>query len=244
MADLLPIPPETAPVAPPVAGGPAITASATAAASPAARITAPLFGGLRGGRKRKDGLVPGSSQAIEADREKDRLRKENQRKREQAAADPTALPTAGLANESSPAPGAVAGNLDTEGIPPLPWDAKMLAPLFEQLVPTIEELTVNQIASRAAKARIPADIIREIEVDAKWSKPAKKAIELSAPQVAAKWLNKTGISAENQAEVILFTAISSILASHVMLVRRLDQLAAAVNVPVKPAASPPEKPKI
>ena len=83
---------ENPPLAPPVAPvGPGASAAA-AAASPAAKVTAPLFGGFRGGRKRKDGLAPGSPEAIEADREKDRVRKERQRSRQ---VEPPALPAAG-----------------------------------------------------------------------------------------------------------------------------------------------------
>lgn len=37
------------------------------------------YGGLRGGRKRKDGLIPGSPQAAEADRAKDAERKRRAR---------------------------------------------------------------------------------------------------------------------------------------------------------------------
>jgi len=115
----------------------------------------------------------------------------------------------------------------------------MLEPLFEQLLPAVEELSVNQIASRAVKARLPGEIIKEIEADAKWSTPAKKALEIAGPQVAAKWLNRTGISAENQPEVVLGTAVASILAGHVLLLRRLDKLIAVANVPtVKPGQTP------
>ena len=98
---------ENPPLAPPVAPvGPGASAAA-AAASPAAAVTAPLFGGFRGGRKRKDGLAPGSSEAIEADREKDRLRKERQRSR---SVEPPALPAAGaagVAGQAQAAAGAV-----------------------------------------------------------------------------------------------------------------------------------------
>ena len=84
-------------------------------------------------------------------------------------------------------------------------------------------------------------MVREIETDAKWSTPAKKALEIAGPQVAAKWLNKTGISAENQPEVVLGTAVASILAGHVLLLRRLDKLIAVANAPT--ARPAPEAPK-
>ncbi len=81
----------------------------------------------------------------------------------------------------------------------VPWDPGTLKPLFDQLIPTIENLTVAQITGRAVKAKLPKAVQAEIEKDARWSDPARKAVAVSAPQVAAKWLNKTGISSENQA---------------------------------------------
>ena len=131
------------------------------------------------------------------------------------------------------------------------WEPGTLEPLFKQLIPTLEAATTAQIAGRAVKARLPRALVAEIEKDAAWNAPAKKAIEIAAPQVAAKWLNKSGISADNQPEIVLGTAVASLLASQVMLLRRLDALIAAVNAPTaspdpaahqKPAA-PPEPAK-
>jgi len=221
-----------------VAGVGATGPATASSASPGAGETAPLFGGFRGGRKRKDGLAPGSPEALAADREKDRLRKERQRDR-QRGPDPAPLPS--VAGAPAAAPGALGADPGLEGAPVLPWEAKMLEPLFEQLLPAVEELSVNQIASRATKARLPVEMVREIETDAKWSTPAKKALEIAGPQVAAKWLNKTGISAENQPEVVLGTAVASILAGHVLLLRRLDKLIAVANAPT--ARPAPEAPK-
>ena len=98
----------------------------------------------------------------------------------------------------------------------------------------VEAVTVQQIATRAARARLPGELIKEIEADAKWSAPARKALEISAPQLSAKWLNKFGVSAENQPEIVFATAVTTILASHVLLLRRLDKLIAVANVPARP----------
>ena len=45
-------------------------------------------------------------------------------------------------------------------------------------------------------------------------------------------------SAENQPEVIFFTAISAILAGQVMTLKRLDKLAAIANVPTTKPGQP------
>jgi hypothetical protein len=102
----------------------------------------------------------------------------------------------------------------------------MLKPLFDQLIPSFEELDVSSVIDQAGEAKLPPELVREIAKDARWSAPTKKALELSCPQVAAKWLNKTGISAENQGEVVLCSAIATLLVSRRMLTKRLEKLIA------------------
>ncbi len=158
MAPTAPTAATVAPVQP--AGPPALIPPA-----PGAKVTAPLFGGYRGGRKRKDGLVPGSPEALAADREKDRLRKERQREREGAAAEPPPLP--GVAGAAPPPPGAVDPGAASGEPQSLPWESKLLEPLFAQLLPSLESLSVNQIAGKAAKAKLPGALVTEIERDAR-----------------------------------------------------------------------------
>jgi hypothetical protein len=209
-----------APVAPPSPP----TEAANAPASASAVATVPRFGGLRGGKPRKDGLVPGSTEAAAADRERDRRRKEAERK----VAEPAPLPSLGLgAAVASPVTTPVAGEVPQPGAAPVsfvPWDAQTLKPLFDQLIPTVEDWHVDHITGLVERAKLPAEIVKEIGKDARWPGPSRKAIEVSAPQVAAKWLNKSGISAENQPELVLGTAIVSIAVSHRQLLLKLKKL--------------------
>jgi hypothetical protein len=205
----------------PVAPSTPATEAANVAAAPSALATVPRFGGLRGGKPRKDGLVPGSTEAAAADRERDRRRKEADRKTE-----PAPLPSLG-APVASPVATPVAGEVAQPGVAHVsfvPWDAQTLKPLFDQLIPTVEELHVDHLTGIAEEAKCSADTVKEIGKDARWPGPSRKAIEISAPQVAAKWLNKSGISAENQPEVVLGTAIVSIFVSHRKLVLKLTKL--------------------
>jgi hypothetical protein len=121
----------------------------------------------------------------------------------------------------------VAGAVAQPGVAPVsfvPWDAATLKPLFDQLIPTIEDLQVDHLTGMAHEAKLSGEIVKEIGRDARWPGPSRKAIEISAPQVAAKWLNKSGISAENQPEVVLGTAIVSIAVSHRKLSLKLAKL--------------------
>jgi hypothetical protein len=235
-----------------MAGGPASgqpqTAPAGAGAPLPASASVPLFGGHRGGGKRRaDGLPAGSPEAIAADREKDRMRKKLARDRAAAMAEPPPLPGLGavppgaapaaVGQAEAPGDSPLAGGAALAGSP-MPWDSATLKPLFDQLIPTLETIAVGQLTSRATKARLPGEVVKEIERDAKFAPPAKKALEIAAPRVAAKWMNRTGISAEHQDEVILGTALASIAAQQVLLLKRLDKLIADAN----PAKAEPAKP--
>ena len=138
------------------------------------------------------------------------------------------------AGDSGPMPGiaSVSGG-------PVPWDSQTLKPLFDQLIPTVEKLCVTKISNMATQARLPGELVRDIERDATWSEPAKKALTLSGPQLAAKYLNKTGISAENQPEVIFFTAAITIASGHAMIMKRLEKLIVIANANAqKPETKP------
>jgi hypothetical protein len=125
----------------------------------------------------------------------------------------------------------------------MPWDPAALKPIFDQLIPAAEDLSVKQITSRAEKARLPADLLREIESDSKWPALAKKGLEMSAPKVTAKLLNMTGVSAEHQDFVVLGTSLATIISSHALLLRKLDKLIATQTAAAaaKPNDSKTEK---
>jgi hypothetical protein len=106
----------------------------------------------------------------------------------------------------------------------MPWQPQDLQPIFDQLLPTFEELAVSQLTERAEKAKLPAEVVREIARDARWAPPARKALDIGCPSLAAKYLNKSGISAENKPEVLVGVAVASILGTHALLLRKLDKL--------------------
>src|SRR5439155_18075770 len=219
MADTQPGHSTLAPVASPASA----TEAPTIARADSAVATVPRFGGLRGGKPRTDGLVPGSPEAAAADRERDARRK---RERRVKAPEPAPLPSI-TSPVAGPVTTPVAGEAAQPGavpVPFVPWDAQTLKPLFDQLIPTVEDLHVDHLTGMAEEAKLSGEIVKEIGRDARWPGPARKAIEISAPQVAAKWLNKSGISAENQPEVVLGTAIVSIAVSHRKLSLKLEKL--------------------
>jgi hypothetical protein len=230
-------------IAPPVGANGAGGQAATVAAALPAGQTAAQYGGLRGGRARKDGLVPGSPEALAADREKDRLRKARQRQADRP--DPAPLPSAGpgVASQNPAAAPGVDAVPGAEGDPPpVPWTPEMLRPLFDELIPTCETLAVHRVATKAAQARLPGEIIRDIEKDATWNPLSKKTVQMSAPEVLAKYLNKLGVSSESRPEVTLLIAAGAIVTQQTLLLKRLDKLIALANVPAQPPKPEPPKP--
>ena len=203
----------------------------------------PQFGGNPTGRRRKDGFISGSPDAIAADRKKAN-EYQNRWRSKRRALDPPALP-AKLDGSVGQVPTPADGVASVPGAPlaapgaPIPWDPETLRPIFEQLVPACEQLDVQTITRLAAEADLPKEVLKEVEKDARWTPPTKTALLLSAPQVAAKWLNKSGISSENQGEVVLGMAIASIVASHVLLVKKLERMIADKNPPKEAAPGSP-----
>lgn len=225
---------------PPVASAnPARTDSGYSA--PAATVaTVEKFGGNPGGRPRKDGLKPGSQEALAVDREKARVRQQNHRARV-AASNPPVLPANLPPGPGAPAPQApgVAALPPGESVQVVaPWQPDLLRPLFEELVPEVEAEMVASNTTKAAEARLPAALIKEVEKDSRWSQTAKKAVIVSSPPVAAKLLGLMGISPENQNEVVLVGALLSIWRGHARVARRLDTLIAERNGTARPGSGP------
>lgn len=197
--------------------------------------TAVRHGGQPSGRGRKDGLPPGSPQAIAADKEKDRLRKEAARAvAKKITAEPAALPPA-VPGAGSAAPGGSAPVSPGGPAPTIvPWQAEIIKPLVEKLLDAAEE---GRVAAFVAKCKQLGDmpkLIKEIEEDSHFPAAAKVLLVTSLPRLAAKWLNHTGISAEYQDEIAVITAILLIIQHDRKASARIDKLIAAQKASKQP----------
>lgn len=97
-----------------------------------------------------------------------------------------------------------------------------------------------QIVSKCEKARIPGQVIEEIARDAAWNPAAKKGLEVASAQLASKYLNASGISAEYQPEVVVGLSLAVIGVNHMKILNRLDALIRAQNpTPEKTPAPAP-----
>jgi len=131
----------------------------------------------------------------------------------------------------------------TPGVPvgaplgPVPWDAGVLSPLFQAVVPEVEKLDVASL--RAKAAAIDGQLAAQVEKDAAWNPVAKATITTTGPQVVAQALNSAGISAEHAPAIALATAVASIFAGRTILARKLDEIAARPKNGTESNAVPP-----
>ena len=206
---------------------------------PAAPSTPPPPG-KTGGRPRKDGLPPGSPQAQAADKKYDSERHKLARETAVQLAEPPALPSA-LAPNAGPGPApkpGLLGELAGEEAPPVPWQPETLTGLVDDLIEAAEENRVGGFIAKCAEAGITGKLCKEIEADAHFPKTAKALLKHSIPRLAAKWLNRAGISAEWQEEISVLTAVILIIKQNAKLNARFEEI---VHANKQPAPAPVKK---
>jgi hypothetical protein len=202
---------------------------AIAAGSPGALVSVPQFGGNRGGKKRHDGLPPGSIQAKEADRKRDAERKRQDREEKRRLAEPPPLPSAVAppGNTNGAAPGVEGANGVGPSAPlaaPIQWQPEMLREFTDEIVNAIEQSRVAKFSALMREGGLPDLLVKRVAQDSHYPAGSKRAVQIATPRVACKWLNKAGLSAEYADEVALVTALGSILIQGRKLQSQLESL--------------------
>jgi len=225
--------------APGTTGSPAAQTSASGASGnvggkppigiPAA-ASVPAFGGNRGGKPRDDGLVPGSREALAADKEKDAKRKRDARAAERVVKPPP-LPSA-PANGNGPVAPAINGAGALPGAAPgvqsdaVPWDPAALRPLLEELIDGSEQSRVQKRQERAKAVGLPDRIVKELASGATYPAAAKRALALSGSNGTAKLMNSLGISGKYSDVAIAATALTAIIVSNKRSDAKFEELIA------------------
>lgn len=106
----------------------------------------------------------------------------------------------------------------------MPWKPELLTSLLDQLLHAAEEFRVDSFVGKCEEAGITGDLLKEIERDAHFPKAAKILLKESLPRLAAKWLNRSGVSAEYQDELTVVTAMLLIYQSDRKNSTKLDEL--------------------
>lgn len=207
----------------------------------------PLFGGLRGGRARKDGLKPGSPEALEADRKKDALRKQVQRERIAALKESEPIPPATVVASGQDAAGAMVPGV--AGVPVVetgpvglvvPWTARLLQKPARLLTRILDRMRKWDLFRRLDKSKLPESFKAEIKSDCEWKDAAKEDFADALAECAAIELNKHQVSSQNSHWVNLALSAGELAMAHIAVCERIDKaiLALAAN----PLSNPqPEK---
>ena len=211
------------PITPPVPASAPRDLAFKSPPTPSAVASVPAFGGNRGGKPREDGLVPGSSEAAQADKDKDARRKRDDRaakNKNNPPALPSALPPV-LNSTIAPAAGASPG---TPGPAPLqsdavPWDPAAIRPLLEEIINGTEQSRIQDRRSKAAAVGLPDKVVKEVASLASYPDAAKRALALSGSSATAKAMNSLGISGKYSDAAIASTALIAIMVSN----RRSDE---------------------
>lgn len=193
-----------------------------------ASASVPLFGGNRGGRRRNDGLAPGSPEALEADRKKDRDRKLAVRR----LAEPTPLPSAG---QTSPSPGQTQVNGQGTDLVPVAgeqgsvapaelWDPGMFEDLVSEGLDLCEKKRIHDLAETAQAAALSQALVAEIKRDAAYNPAFKATVSKAGPRALAKTLNRLGVSAKYSDEGLCALAMLSLWFQGWRLQARLEEL--------------------
>lgn len=231
-----------------VAAKPAATPGPTLPSGAGAGQIAKLSGSpAPNGKPRKDNLVPGSPEAIKADREAARLAKQKQRARNRAQVVPPPLP----ARTHTPSPALVdqthaqipdgASPVRVEDAEMVPWLSEDLSgPLLDTLE-LVEEADKFSIETKLQQAHLSPENVREVMRDAVWPERAKRGLSKYGAGALAKGLNALGLSAKHRDVALIVPSLAFLITDRIKLHKRLDALIAAANPPAAP--SPGQTPK-
>lgn len=222
-----------------------------AAVSPAGSAPA-LFGGHRGGaKKRKDGLVAGSPEAIAANKAKDAARKRLERAEKKAAALPPPLPAAIAASEDS-LPALVAGQPAV--VSPVAPVAAIAAPLFvawtekllqkpvQLLTKIVDRFRCWSLMQRIRKLKLTKEQEQSIESDLRWKGEAVADFNVALTNCLTIEFNRRQVrGAENAHWIDVAMSGGELVLAHLNTLDTLEKMIAA-NAAAR-STSDPTKPK-
>ncbi len=172
--------------------------------------------------------MPGSPEAVEADRKADRDRKQQERESKRRLAPQPALPAV---LPGAPDPGAPLVN--GEGAPivaapgeavAVPWEPDLLKDLVEEGIEYSERRRVQKFKEAAQAAQLPDALVRQIGNDAQFVPAFKSTTIKTGPRAIAKILNRLGISAQYSDEGLFLFSVASLWFQGWRLEARLEEM--------------------
>jgi len=229
--------PVNAPVAAAKPNADAMAPSAPVAAPKVSSV--PLFGGHKGGgKKRLDGLVAGSPEAIAADKEKNAARMREARAREKNSSLPSPLPSVATAPENAAAPlavdstalsGAVVDLAGVAAVAPaplfVPWTEKVLARPIKLLTRIIDRVRCSALMKRVKKLMLEPAQEKEIEKDIQFKEAALNDFNVSLANCAQVELNKRRVpGAEHSHWLDVFICGGELVSCHMDVVDKIEKM--------------------
>lgn len=242
-------------------GGPAGNLAGRPSENPpaldAARAVKPVqFGGHKGGKKTLSGHPVDSAEHAEWCRQREAERSARRRAAVRSAVAPPPLQPVNAAvppvlsattppatGASLPPSGGVAGLPPVAAIPVVCWQARDVEPLVKELVALTEELLLKQCRSKMAKAKLPKDVVAEIEKDLLWAERAKAMVAAGASELFTKQLNESNVPVEVRPWIQIAIGSIQIAIGQIKVMSRLDKIIAQNEEILKAQAAPvtPEK---
>ena len=213
---------------------------ATAAVAAAPNSPPALFGGHNGGgKKRLDGLIAGSPEAIEADREKNAARMRAVRAAKKGATLPPPLPPANspepdaadpLAGSSNAVPGPVAA----VAVPAVavvagvfvPWTSRLLEKPARLLTKIVDRARIWQLNKKLRLLKLDSAKEKEMQESFSWKAEAVADFNASLAACAEVELNKRRVGgAENSHLINLALSGGELAYAHFQTLELLEKLA-------------------
>lgn len=211
----------------------------------------PAFGGRPSGRSGKFRFDADSPEGKEERRKDDAARKKRLRERAARLAEPPPLPSAlpGLAGAEPPpvdgvgaGAGAAPGALPVE-TPAVPWTPELVKEFSDEIISALEDHRQTKLSARAKEGGLPEKIVAKIHADSKYPAGSKRGLQMAAPKVCARLMNKTGVSSEHADTLVLIGSMVMIwkqgraLKADIqeMIDEHYRQRAAAATATAKPA---------
>lgn len=180
-------------------------------------------------------------------REHERIRKAGKRAAARAA-EPPPLPPPPLPDAPATPGGEPGGGTLPPGAPLvvdfIPWTTDDFRDTTDELVELSEARRVSDFVAIAKEAGMPPKFVAQIEKDSGYPVKSKEALKRCVAACAAKWMNKTGVSAANKEEAKLLFVMLTVKLQGLRLRKELlniieaDRAQKAKAEPVKPAAAP------
>ena len=123
----------------------------------------------------------------------------------------------------------------------LAWKPEDVAEFTDELVELSEAKRVADFLTVAREAKLPPKLLAEIERDAEYGVKTKAGLKRAIAATAAKWLNRSGLSAKNKEETALLFCLITIKMQGVRA--RKDMHATIAEFKAQSEKTEPKKPR-